>query len=209
MEGHEGRHVRRRGGVRVLSQQADDDGRGRHSRDRRRPDSGAGVLDAQPGARPQRARGSSTSGSGTTTAWTRCPRRSACRSYRRIDRILARRNAGGRVVQRRHEGDTRREAARGRAGRGAVVVRLHRHPRQSAAARTGHGEAREVGRGEQGIFPADTPAAAVPRTSSATSRATSRSARTSRTGRWPSPSTTHFQRPTSRRLSGTSGDAIG
>ena len=112
---------------------------------------------------------------------------------------------GGGVVRRGARGRFGRKAAGGRAGdcaqSGSCISRSSTEACRgtelwsgwrSRASSAGHISRRYTCSRCTGIY-------------SATKRAISRSARTWGRGRWPSPSTTHFQRPTSRRLSGTSG----
>ena len=73
--------LRRRGGLRLLPQQADDHRRGGHGGDQRRRAGGALPELRQPGAGPRWAPGSGTTGWATTTAWTSCPPPWACPSW--------------------------------------------------------------------------------------------------------------------------------
>ena len=68
--------------LRLLPEQADDDGRGRDDHDRRPATSSASCAASSTRAAPTTATGWCTSGSGSTSGWTRCPRPSGLPSWR-------------------------------------------------------------------------------------------------------------------------------
>ena len=104
--------ARDHGGVRLLPQQAIDDGGGGHADPRRRADRGPRPQRAKPGPQPRTWSSSTTSGSASTTASATSRRRSASAQLERVDELLA---ARARVAGlRRAPG----RARRARAGRG-------------------------------------------------------------------------------------------
>ena len=119
------RHARQPGGVRLLSQQAAHHRRGRRDHDRRPRRSPASCAASSTRAAPTTATGSCTSGSASTTAWTRCPPRSAWRQLEKLDTLLERRRHGRRALRRAARRHRRRRAALSRAAP-AQLVRLLR-----------------------------------------------------------------------------------
>ena len=197
LQGPAARLARPAGGLRVLPQQADDDGRGRRGHDGLRGGARAARRRCATRAGSRRRAGSSTAASGSTTASTTSRRRSASASSRSsTGSSRARREVAARYGELLAGVDVE-TPLRGRRGSRAVVVRLRRQapggrrPRRACSARLA-----EDGIAGAPYLPVDPPPVVHARALRLRRGDAARSARTAARARWRSRSTRVSSAPT-------------